>query len=182
VNGTLIGPDGYFSPTGFASSLPLYHTPLHGSFVMSVIDGSARPASFRVPEGHSAYNELIRVVRRESADEPACWFYGTDPDNCLSVLAWVHQCHYNHALDGCLESFETTPAVQGGVSWLGLSGVSRRWLLLHEYSPHDSFAITFHGPPEFCRTVAAGVGADAELLYSPGCQAPGPSAQSDSAQ
>ena len=162
VNGTLIGSDGYFSPTGFASSLPLYHTPLYGSFVLSVIDGSASPAPFRVPDRRSAYKELIRVVRRVSADEPACWFYGTDPDNCLSVLAWVHRCHYDHALDGCLESFETTPAVQGGCSWLGLVGESQRWLLLHEHSPHNSFAISVHGPPEFCRAVAAGVGADAE--------------------
>jgi hypothetical protein len=161
IDGTLIGSDGYFAPTGFASSVPLYQTPLRGSFVLSVIDGSARLAPFRVPDGRSAYNELIRVVRRVSADEPAYWFYGTDPDNALSVLSWVHRCHYEHALDYRLGSFETEPAQEGGRSWLGLAGQSRRWLLLHEYNPCNSFAITVHGPSEFCRAVAAGVGAEA---------------------
>ncbi len=94
--------------------------------MLSVIDGSTRPAAFRVPSG-SGYCELIRVVRRVSADEPAYWFYGTDPDNALSVLSWLHRCHYDHALDHRLESFETEPAREGGCSWLGLAGGSRQW-------------------------------------------------------
>jgi hypothetical protein len=157
INGTLIGPDGYFSPTGLEYSLSLYDTPLSGSFVQSMIDGSARPAPFRVLSG-SGYCELIRSVRRLSADEPACWFYGTNPDNALSVLSWVRPCHYDHALDYALESFETEPAREGGCAWLGLASPSRRWLLLHEYSPCNSFGISVHGPAIFCREVAARVG------------------------
>ena len=164
IDGTLNGPDGYFAPTGFASVLPLYHTALRGSFVLSMITGTARPAPFRVPDGRSAYHELIQAVRRASADEPAYWFYGTDPDNALSVLSWVRRCHYEHALDHALQSFETEPADEGGCSWLGLVGESRRWMLLHEYDPGNSFAINVHGPPEFCRAVAAGLGADAQML------------------
>jgi hypothetical protein len=157
INGALMGPDGYFTPTGFEYSLPLYNTPLSGSFVLSVIDGSAHPAPFRVPSG-SGYCELIRSVQRVSTDEPACWFYGTDPDNAVSVLSWVRQCNYDHALDHALESFETEPAREGGCAWLGLAGESRRWLLLHEYSSCNSLGITIHGPAEFCRAVAAKVG------------------------
>jgi len=161
INGTHIGPNRYFTPTGFEYSLPLYNTPLCGSFVLSVIDGSARPAPFRVPSG-SGYCELIRSVRRVSVDEPACWFYGTDPDNAFSRLSWVRQCYYDHSLDYALESFETEPTREGGCAWLGLAGVSRRWLLLHEYSAGNSFGITLHGPAEFCRAVGAGVGIVAE--------------------
>jgi hypothetical protein len=163
INGTLIGPDGYCTPTGFEYSLPLYSTPRCGSFVRSVIDGSTRPAPFRVPSG-SGYCELIRSVRRVSADEPACWFYGTDPDNARSLPSWVRRCHYDHALDYALESFETEPTREGGCAWLGLAGASRRWHLLHEYSACNSFGITLHGPAEFSRAVAAGVG----IVAAPG--------------
>lgn len=162
ISGTLIGSDGYFAPTGFEASLSLYHTKLGGSFVLSLIDGSARPAAFRVPQGRSAYNELVRLVQRVSGDEQAYWFYVADPDNALSVLEWVHRCYYDHALDYRLESFERTPAAEGGCSWLGLVGASRRWLLLHEYNQGNSFGISIHGPAEFCRAVAAGVGVEAE--------------------
>ncbi len=79
----------------------------------------------------------------------------TTPCRCW---AWVHRCHYDHALDHPLESFETEPAREGGSSWLGLVGGSRQWLLLHEYSPFNSFAISVHGPSEYCRAVATGVG------------------------
>jgi hypothetical protein len=161
VSGTLIGPDGYFAPTGFPSSRTLYHTPLAGSFVLTLIDGSARPAPFRVPEGRSAYGELVRVVQRVSAGEPAYWFYGTDPDNALSVLEWVHRCHYDHDPGYRLEAFERSPAAEGGRSWLGLAGGSRRWLLLHESDPSTSFSISVHGRPEFCQEVASGVGIEA---------------------
>jgi len=164
VNSTLIGSDGYFAPFGFASNLTLYHTPLGGSFVLSLIDGSARPAPFRVPAGRSAYNELVRTVQRASGDEKAYWFYVTDPDNALSVLEWVHHCNYNHALDYWLESFERSPAAEGGCSWLGLAGLGRQWLLLHEYNQCNSFGISVHGTIEFCRTVAAGIGIDAESI------------------
>jgi uncharacterized protein (TIGR03067 family) len=61
------------------------------------------PGPFRVASG-SGYCERIRVVRRVSADEPAYWIYGTDPNN------------RDRAGEGC--------------SWLGLAGESRRWLLL----------------------------------------------------
>lgn len=161
VSGTLIGPDGYFSPTGFDASLTLYHTPLGGSFVLSIIDGSARPAPFHVPEGRSMYNELVRAAQRASGGEPAYWFYVTDSDNALSVLEWMHRCNYDDALDHCLESFERTPAVEGVFSWLGLAGASRKWLLLHEYSQCNSFGMSVHGPPDLCRAVATGVGIEA---------------------
>ena len=158
INRTLIGPDGYFAPNGFEFTLPLYHSPLHGSFLLSVIDGSAQPATFSVPSGRSPYNEPIRTVRHVSEDDPAFWFYGTNPDNALSLLSWVHRCHYDHALDYRLESFETEPAAEGGCSWLGLASASRKWLLLHEYSPSNSFDISVHGTLGFCQAVAAGVG------------------------
>lgn len=158
ISETQIGPDGYFAVTGFESSMSLYHTALSGSFVLSVIDGRARPAPFRVPDGHSAYNELIRVVRRVSLDEQACWFYVTAPDNAFSTLEWVQKCNYNHALDYRLESFERSPAAEGGLSLLGLVGASRRWLLLHEYEQSESFDISVYGSTEFCHAIAAGVG------------------------
>jgi hypothetical protein len=72
IDGTLIGPDLYFATTAFKSSRSLYWTSLGGSFLLSLIDGSAGPAAFRVLEGRSKYNELIRVVQRLSAAEPAC--------------------------------------------------------------------------------------------------------------
>lgn len=167
VSATLIGQNGYFAPTGFESSLALYHTRLAGSFVLSLIDGTASPAPFRVPEGRSAYNELVRAVQRASDGESAYWFYVTDPDNAQSMLEWVHRCHFEHALDYRLESFERTPAAQGGCSWLGLAGASRRWLLLHEYNQCNSFGLSIHGPLAFCRAVAAGVGVQAEPVPAP---------------
>ena len=168
ITGRLIGPDGYFAPIGFASSITLYHTSRSTARLCCPSSmAAARPAPFRVPDGRSAYHELVRVVRRVSADEPAYWFYGTDPDNALSVLSWVRRCHYDHALDHPLESFETEPAQEGGCSWLGLMGESQWWLLLHEYSPCNSFGITVHGSPEFCQAVAAGVGAEAEPPTAP---------------
>jgi hypothetical protein len=154
---TLIGPNKYFAPTGFESTTSLYHTALPGSFVLSVIDGVS-PAPFRVPGGRSAYNELVRVVQRVSDDEQAFWFYVTDPDNAFSMLEWVQPCNYDHALDHRLESFERSPAIEGGRSLLGLAGASRRWLLLHEYEQSESFEISVYGPSEFCRAIAAGVG------------------------
>jgi hypothetical protein len=35
-------------------------------------------------------------------------------------------------------------------------------VLLHKYNQCNSFGISVHGPPEFCRAVAAGVGVEAE--------------------
>ena len=78
------------------------------------------------------------------------------------MLSWVRQCHYEYAVDHPLESFETEPAREGGRSWLGLAGGSRRWLLLHEYHTCNSLAITVHGPPDFCRAVVEGVGVESD--------------------
>lgn len=158
INDKLIGPDGFFDPSGFETSHTLYHTPLTWSFVLSLIDGITCPAPFRVAKGCSPYNELIRSVQRTSGNEPAYNFYVTDPDNALSILQWVHRCNYERHLGHLLESFERSPAEEGGCSWLGLTGVSRQWLLLHKYNQCNSFSISIHGSPKFCQAVAADVG------------------------
>jgi hypothetical protein len=95
-------------------------------------------------------NELVRQVAQVTGRERAFWFYVTDPDNCLSVVNWVRTCNYECALDSQLSNFETEPAIQGGVSRLGLLGSSGQWLLLHEYHPDEEFSISFHGPLTTC--------------------------------
>jgi hypothetical protein len=158
ITGRLIDADGYFSPAGFEFAVSLYSTPLSWSFVLSLIDGGTQPAPFRVADGRSKYEELIRAVKQASRNEAAFWFYITDPDNCHSVLEWVEPCHYDHTLHAHLQWFETSPADEGGCSYLGLAGSSKQWLLLHEYNRANSFGISLHGPSEFCRQVAASVG------------------------
>lgn len=162
----LIGPDRYFAPTGFESSLVLYHTELPDSFVLAVIEGSTRPAPFRVPKGQSSYRELVRAVHRLSDEAPACWFYITDPDNCFSILEWVRPCGDGDSPGWWLECFERNPAAQGGISWLGLAGADRRWLLLHEYNQGNSFEISIYGPSDFCRAVAVHMGVTTEQQSS----------------
>ena len=77
-----------------------------------------------------------------------------DPDNALSVLSWVRACYYECASEYNLNSFETSPAPEGGVSWLGLLDADKKWMLLHTLNPCNEFRIDFHGTPSICDTLS----------------------------
>ena len=150
IGSRLIGPDSHFAPNGFEASVTVYRIQMRGSFLASLINGVQEMTSFSAPSGRYRYNELVRQVAQVTGREPAFWFYVTDPDNCLSVVNWVHACNYECALDSPLSSFETELAVQGGVSRLGLVGGSGQWLLLHEYHSDEEFSISFYGLLTIC--------------------------------
>lgn len=150
ITSRLIGPDSYFAPNGFDATLIVYRIRMRGSFLASLINGVQEMVSFSAPDGRYRYNELVRQVGQVTRGERAFWFYVTDPDNCLSHVSWVRACNYEWALDSPLSSFETEPAVQGGISRLGLVGGSGQWLLLHKYHPDEEFSISFHGPLALC--------------------------------
>jgi hypothetical protein len=118
-----------------------------------MIDGTAKAASFADGTGRSQYQQLIFAVRSATNKQPAYWFYGFDPDNALSVLSWVRENNYDYATERNLGSFETSPAPEGGVSWLGLVAIDKQWLLLLEHNPCNEFAIKFYGPSELCSKV-----------------------------
>ncbi len=145
--------DGYFTPNGFERTVTLYETPIDLSFVLSMIDGTAKAASFDDGTGRSQYKQLISAVRSATNNQQAYWFYGTDPDNALSVLSWVRENNYEYATEWNLGNFETSPAPEGGVSWLGLVAIDKQWLLLLEHNPCNEFTIKLHGPSNLCSAV-----------------------------
>lgn len=149
--------DCYFEPTGFEREVILYETPLNWSFVLTIIEGTAKSASFSAEAGCSKYRKLINVIQSATGNQEAFWFYGTDPDNTLSILSWIRVCNYNNAPEYELNNFERFPADQGGVSWLGLVGADRKWLLLHEHDP-SSFSIKFFGANDLCEKIATMLG------------------------
>lgn len=146
--------DGYFSPNGFEQSATLYDTPLGLSFVLAMIDGSADPAPFVPDDGGSRYGKLIETIRRATNNSPAYWFFGNDPDNAFSELLWIRRCDYQLASEYNLNQFETSPAPEGGVSWLGLVSGDKDWLLLHHHNPCNRFRIEVHGPAEWCSNIS----------------------------
>lgn len=145
--------DGYFTPTDFERTVTLYKTPIDLSFALSIINGTAKAASFADGTGRSQYQQLISAIRSATKKQQAYWFYGFDPDNALSVLSWVHENNYDYATEWNLGNFETSPAPEGGVSWLGLVAIDKQWLLLLEHNPCNEFTIKLHGPSELCSTV-----------------------------
>jgi hypothetical protein len=118
-----------------------------------LIDGSGKAASFSDGTGRSQYQQLISAVRSATNDQQAYWFYGYDPDNALSILSWVRENNYEYATEWNLNSFETSPAPEGGVSWLGLVASDKQWMLLLEHNPCNEFRITFHGAADLCAMV-----------------------------
>src|SRR6056297_376722 len=153
IQSTQFDADGYFVPTGFGRTVTLYQTPVEWSFVLALIDGSGKAASFSDGTGRSQYQQLIAAVRSVTNDQQAYWFYGYDPDNALSVLSWVRENNYEYATEWNLNSFETSPAPEGGVSWLGLVASDKQWMLLLEHNPCNDFKITFHGTADLCALV-----------------------------
>ncbi len=150
IQSSLLGRDAGLSTSRFESRVILCQIRLRGSFLASLINRAEESASYSAPEGRFRYQELIRQVARVTGGEKAWWFYVTDPDNALSVLEWVRECHYDCALDASLSHFETNPAAEGGVCRLGLLGSSGRWLLFHECEPDELFTLSFHGPGDLC--------------------------------
>ena len=160
VNDRLIGSNQYLSPAAaFQCSAIIYKTPLLNSFVQTVIDGISRPASFPNQNIAFPYRQLISSVRTLTPDEPSFAFYGRDPDNALSMLSWVRPCTFEQVHDA-LASFELAPAEQGGDSWLGFTGKSTKWMILHELTPGESFNIVAYGTKHFCRELTLTLGID----------------------
>jgi len=153
IQSTQFDADGCFRPTGFDRTVTLYETPVEWSFVLALIDGSGKAASFSDGSGRSQYQQLISAVRSATNDQQAYWFYGYDPDNALSILSWVRENNYEYATEWNLNSFETSPAPEGGVSWLGLVASDKQWMLLLEHNPCNDFKITFHGTDDLCALV-----------------------------
>ena len=100
---------------------------------------------------------MITTINALANNELAFAFYGRNPDNALSVLSWVRECTPEQACH-TLVSFEIAPAEEGGVSWLGMTGKSMEWLLLHELDPGELFTITAYGAPQFCLELASSLG------------------------
>ncbi len=121
--------------------------------MLALIDETARAASFSDGTGRSQYQQLISAIRSATHDQQAYWFYGYDPDNALSVLSWVRENNYEYASEWNLNSFETSPAPEGGISWLGLVASDKKWMLLMEHNPCNEFKITFHGTLKLCTTI-----------------------------
>ena len=160
VNDQLIGSNQYLSPaTTFPCSAAIYQTPLLNSFVQTVIDGISRPASFPNQSVGFPYRQLLSCVKTLTDNEPFFAFYGRDPDNALSMLSWVRTCTYEQA-HNMLKSFELAPAEQGGGSWLGFTGNSTEWLILHELEPGESFNINAYGTKHFCKEITLLLGVD----------------------
>ena len=154
LRSTQFSDDRYFSPSGFEDSVQLYHTPLDLSFVQTVIDGTSRHAPFSNKNDGSRYQALVDAIRTVTEDEPAYWFYVTDPDNAVSLLSWIRVCNYEYAVEYHLSCFETSPAPEGGLAQLGLVGEDTRWMLLHQHNPCNDFRIEFHGSTALCSAVA----------------------------
>ena len=102
IDSRLIGPDSYFSASGFEAMIVVYRVHLRGSFLASLINGTQAVANFCAPEGRYRYNELVRQIAELTERESAFWFYSTDPDNCSCVINWVRECDYDNALDEAL--------------------------------------------------------------------------------
>ena len=154
IESTQFSTDGIFTPSGFDHHLPIYETPHELSFVLAVIDGTSQPLPFSAKPHGSRYDRLIDAVIASTHKSGAFWFYGYDPDNALSVLSWVRACYYECASEYNLNSFETSPAPEGGVSWLGLLDADKKWMLLHTLNPCNEFRIDFHGTPSICDTLS----------------------------
>jgi hypothetical protein len=146
---------GIFTPTGFEHRLRIYETPHELSFVLAVIDGTTQPMPFSEKNHGSRYDRLIDAVMTATNQCDAFWFFGYDPDNVLSVLSWVRACNYELASEYNLNSFETSPAPEGGVSWLGLLDANKEWMLLHTLNPCNEFSIDFFGTTDLCDSIAA---------------------------
>ena len=160
VNDRLIDSDRFISPKAvYPCSAVVYHTRLVNSFVQTVIDGTSRAASFPAKTVGYPYQQLLTSIKALSGNELSFVFYGRDPDNALSVMSWVRPCTYEHACHS-LDTFETAPAEEGGVSWLGFIGESTTWLLLHVLEPSESFNITAYGTAKFCRELTTSLGID----------------------
>ncbi|WP_028487592.1 hypothetical protein [Thiothrix lacustris] len=145
--------DGYFSPRGFAREVTLYQTQLDHSFFLSMFNGIAKASSFADGTDRSQYRQLISAIQSVTNKQQAYWFYGIDPDNALSLLSWVRENNYDYNTEWLLNSFESSPAPQGGVSWLGLVATDKQWLLLFEHNPGNVFRITLHGSHDLCSAV-----------------------------
>jgi hypothetical protein len=157
IDSALAGQAAGFEPHGFESVFVVYRVGLRGSFLASLINGARELTTFAVPDGRYRYGELMREVGRLTGRERAFWFYITYPDNSSSIVSWVQECRYGWALDEPLSRFETEPAREGGVSYLGLLGASARWLLLHQHRPDEEFVISFHGPTRMCEALSHGL-------------------------
>ena len=141
---------GIFEPTGYDQSATLYQTPVESSFVLSMINGTSKAATFSDGSKESQFEQLISAVRSVTEDEESYWFYGVDPFDEVSVLEWVRENDYEQCSQSNLGSFETSPAQEGGKAWLGLVGASKKWMLLIGYDPGAGFQITVHGTLKFC--------------------------------
>ena len=158
INERLIDSDRYLAPEKtLGTGVTLYETRLFNSFVQTVIEGSAIPAPFQTATGRSRYKNLLNAIADASGNEQACVFYGCDPDNAMSVLSWVRPCVYDTA-SHWLSTFETSPADEGGNSWLGIADATTTWTLLHELEPSECFKITLYGPQEFRTKVTNSLG------------------------
>lgn len=160
INNTLFDPHGYVRPSGFTSAVVLCETfRSPPEFVRTLLDGNAETAPYR---------RLMRVLRQPPADESLFWFWGLDPDNCLSLLSGIQPYDPKTSPDDHLVDFAEAESIQGGRVWLGLVGESRRWLLFHEFSPGNELVISIHGPQELCQSAAvAAFGTPAESGTAP---------------
>ncbi len=145
IYNTLVGKDEFLNTLIFEKKLAIYFTPLASNFVATIINGSSHRASYKVNPGEFQYNHIIRKVATVTEGTSAVWFYYTVIDNAVGQLNDVWECNYNYCLDYPLEKFETEPAKEGGVSYLGLLSKNKSWLLLHTYEPSESLEITFYG-------------------------------------
>ena len=142
----LVDKDEFLDASVFDSKMLIHFTPLSNNFVATIINGSGTAATYKLNSGENQYNKIVRQVALATKAETAHWFYYTVIDNAVGQLNDVWECNYEYSLDYPLEKFEREPADQGGVSYLGLIGTNKTWLLLITYEPGESLKITFHGP------------------------------------
>lgn len=128
----------------FAASLTLYHTPLAGSFLATLINGSGIAAKFNLRPGEFQYNCLIRQLAVATQSDSAFWFYCNLVDNAVPLIRAVWPWNIAHNPDEALARFEQQPALQGGASYMGLIDSDGDWLLLHSHIPDEEFSISLH--------------------------------------
>jgi len=141
----LVDQNEFLDTSLFEKKLAVYFTRLTNNFVATIINGYGHAAGYKVTTGEFQYNHIIRQVAAVTNAESSVWFYYTVIDNAVGQLDEIWECNYDYSLDYPLEKFEREPAKEGGISYLGLLGKNKSWLLLHKYEPGESLDITFYG-------------------------------------
>jgi hypothetical protein len=169
IETAFLADDGSFAPRDFESTATIYRARLRSSFVDALINGAEEEVGFSARPGRSRYSEALKWLGQLTGHEQAFWFYICDSAQGRSNLRWVRSAHNEPAGDfsnAPLAQFEIEPAAMGGGAYLGLVGVSGKWLLLHTHYPEQEFEISIYGPTklcnDLCRLVKSTVGVEVD--------------------